>query len=403
MFETTSLLTHEGVVATRRSVSAGLAAAIVFPAGSRGSSPENGKHAMQSTLPRDPTDIGRQPASGPVKPILEPDLPIIDALHHLYARPGQHYLLDEYLADARAGHRIVGSVYMQAGAFLRPDGPPELRGLGEIEFANGIGAMMASGDLGDIRVCAGIVGHVDLRHGDAVGRFLDEAMARAPQRFRGIRQGAIHSDAPAIVSAMPQQPPAGLLGDERFRLGFAHLARRGLTFDTAVFHHQLGDLADLADAFPGVTMILNHCGLALGLGRAKAERGTVFKEWRTALKAVAQRPNVLCKIGGFGLPFWNFGFEARETPASHEDLAEVWEPYVQTAIDAFGCKRCMMTSNYPPDGASAGFVPLWNALKHCVSGASRQEKEALFHDTAATTYRILPAAPAANTLQEIEP
>jgi hypothetical protein len=33
-------------------------------------------------------------------------------------------------------------------------------------------------------------------------------------------------------------------------------------------------------------------------------------------------------------------------------------------------------------------VPLWNALKRSVRGATRQEKAALFHDTAARTYRI---------------
>ena len=355
---------------------------------------------MQASSSHDPARFAGRHAAVADEPIIDADLPIIDALHHLYVRPGQHYLLEHYLTDARAGHRIVGSVYMQAGAFLRPGGPEALRGLGEIEFANGIGAMMASGDMGDIRVCAGIVGHVDLRHGDVVGRFLDEAMARAPDRFRGIRQGAIHSDSPEVMSAMPDQPPAGLLSDERFREGFAHLARRKLTFDAAVFHHQLGELAELAETFPNVTMILNHCGLSLGLGRTREERSAAFEEWRTALKAVAQRPNVMCKIGGFGLPFWGFGFDEREDPVGFEELAGVWEPYVHTAIEAFGHERCMMTSNYPPDSASAGFVPLWNALKHCVRGASRQEKEALFHDTAAQTYRIRAASNANATIEE---
>ena len=48
----------------------------------------------------------------------------------------------------------------------------------------------------------------------------------------------------------------------------------------------------------------------------------------------------------------------------------------------------MMESNYPPDGRSAGFVPLWNALKYLVHNASPADKAALFHDTAARVYRI---------------
>jgi predicted TIM-barrel fold metal-dependent hydrolase len=322
------------------------------------------------------------------EPVLDPDLPILDSLHHLFVRSGERYLLDDYLADAAAGHRIVGSIYVQAGAFLRRSGPPELRGLGEIEFANGVGAMMTSGDMGDIRVCAGIVGYVDLRHGDAAARFLDEAVARAPERFRGIRQGANHSSSPAVTRRLPDQPPAGLLGDERFRRGFAHLEPRGLSFDGAVFHHQLGELAELADAFPNTTIVLNHAGLALGLGRSQHARADVFHEWRAALNSVAARSNVLCKIGGFGLPFWGFGFDERNDAVGFEKLATAWEPYVHAAIEAFGCDRCMMASDYPPDGASAGFVPLWNALKYCVRGVSQPEKQALFHGTAARTYRI---------------
>jgi hypothetical protein len=57
--------------------------------------------------------------------------------------------------------------------------------------------------------------------------------------------------------------------------------------------------------------------------------------------------------------------------------------HIETAIQTFGPERCMMGSDYPPDGSSAGFVPRWNALKHIVRGASHQQKAALFHDRAA--------------------
>ena len=100
------------------------------------------------------------------EPVLEPDLPIIDAHHHLFLRPDLRYLLDDYLDDARAGHGIVASVYVETLAFARTDGPEVLRPLSGVEFANGVGAMTAGGALGDVRVCAGIVGHADMRLGD---------------------------------------------------------------------------------------------------------------------------------------------------------------------------------------------------------------------------------------------
>ena len=46
--------------------------------------------------------------------VLEPGLPIIDAHHHFYERPGWTYLAPAYLADARSGHNVIASVYMQA-------------------------------------------------------------------------------------------------------------------------------------------------------------------------------------------------------------------------------------------------------------------------------------------------
>jgi L-fuconolactonase len=89
-----------------------------------------------------------------------------------------------------------------------------------------------------------------------------------------------------------------------------------------------------------------------------------------------------------GLPFWGFGFEARSDPVGYVELASGWKPYIETSIEAFGTDRCMMESNFPADGRSCSFVPLWNALKHIVRIYSHDEKAALFHGTAARVYRI---------------
>ena len=320
------------------------------------------------------------------EPILEPELPIIDAQHHLFVRPGIHYLLEDYLADATAGHHIVASVYVEAGAFTRPDGPDLLRPLGEVEFANGAAAMAASGVLGEPKAAAAIVAHADLRHGDATAGFFDQALQRAPERLRGIRQGANHHPSLNLHQRTPSQPPPGLLADTDFRAGFRHLAPRGLSFDAAVFHHQLPEVAGLADAFPGTPIILNHCGLALATDTDT--NVDIFRQWRAALREVARRANVTCKISGLGLPYWGFGYDTRTDTIGYQELAAAWTPYVETAIDIFGADRCMMASDYPADSHSAGFVPLWNALKHITASTSAEEKTALFFATAQRVYRI---------------
>ena len=102
--------------------------------------------------------------------ILEPDLPIVDPHHHLWERPGWRYMLDDLLADTNSGHNIVATVFVQCRSMHRAGGPEEMKPVGETEFVNGVAAMSASGGYGKTKVCAGIVGHADLRIGAASAR-----------------------------------------------------------------------------------------------------------------------------------------------------------------------------------------------------------------------------------------
>ena len=88
------------------------------------------------------------------------------------------------------------------------------------------------------------------------------------------------------------------------------------------------------------------------------------------------------------MPFWGFGLEDRPDEIGYSELATLWRPYVETGIELFGVDRCLMESNFPPDGRSCGYVPLWNALKHITRSYSEDEKLALFRDNAARVYRI---------------
>src|SRR5499433_3624393 len=90
--------------------------------------------------------------------IIEPDLPIVDPHHHLVdRRETGRYLLPDLLADSGSGHNITATVYLEWLSMYRAHGLAELRPVGEIEFANGVAAMAASGTYGKTKVCAGIV------------------------------------------------------------------------------------------------------------------------------------------------------------------------------------------------------------------------------------------------------
>lgn len=318
---------------------------------------------------------------------LEPELPIIDPHHHLWDRPGWRYLLDDLLADMASGHNIRATVYVQARSFHREDGPEALKPLGETEFVNGVAAMSASGSYGPSRVCAGIVGRVDLTLGARASDVLQRHMGLAPDRFRGIRH-IVAWDADEAVLNPGNPAPKGLLLDPAFRQGFACLAPLGLSFDAWLYAPQLPELIDLARAFPETRIVLNHFGGPLGMGRYAGRREAMFPQWERDIRALAACPNVFAKLGGLGMRINGFGFEDRATPPDSDTLATAWKPYMHTAIDAFGASRCMFESNFPVDKGSYAYGVFWNACKKLASGASAAEKADLFMDTAKRFYRL---------------
>ena len=183
--------------------------------------------------------------------------------------------------------------------------------------------------------------------------------------------------------------PRYLMRDPDFRAGFAELGRRNLSFDAMIYHPQLPELADLARAFPDTTIVLNHVGGPLdGTQAYAARREEAAAQWRAGITELARCPNVYVKLGGLGMPYLGFGLEKLPTPASSEQLARAWAPHLEHCVQSFGPRRCMFESNFPPDRASADFHVLWNAFKRFAARYSAEEKRALFHDTAASEYRL---------------
>lgn len=341
--------------------------------------------------------------------ILEPDLPIVDAHHHLWLIPEAaatqlqgadnltakavggiykkhpRYLFDEFLADVTSGHNVVATIYNDAHAMYRSTGPAGLKSVGEVEFVNGVAAMSASGLFGGTRLCAGIVGGADLSLGAAVEEVLHAHLRAGGDRYRGVRNSKIYDDDRAIVGG------AGIahgLADPAFREGFRQLEPLGLSFDALVLEPQLPDVLDLARSFPGTRIIVNHFGLPVGIGRYSGHREERFNIWRGNMKALATCDNVVVKLGGIGSPFAGFPSFEQVPPPSSQQLAAEWGPYIETCIEAFGVKRCMFESNYPMDSSIGSYSKVWNTFKRITAGASAAEKRHLFSETAARIYRI---------------
>lgn len=348
------------------------------------------------------------PASN--EPILDPAMPIVDAHHHLWVLPDatlaaletqgglfanailpvfrrySRYLLDEYLEDIGSGHNVQATVFVDAHTMYRANGPAHMRSVGEVEFVNGVAAMADSGIFGDTRVCAGIVGGVDLRLGHAVDDVLAAHIQAGGGRYRGVRSPIVHEGNSTIFGS--PFGAAHILLDAGFRKGFSRLQAFGLSFDAFLLEPQLADLIDLADTFPDTSIILNHVGTPVRIGPYSKHRTSRFNIWRDRIRDLAKRPNVTVKLGGLGTPFGGFRSFMATPPATSVQLAEEWRPYFEVCIEVFGADRCMFESNFPVDAAAGSYAVLWNTFKRITKSLSLDERLAIFSGTASRVYRL---------------
>ncbi len=322
--------------------------------------------------------------AGRTEAILEPERRIVDPHHHLWERDGG-YLLDELLADITSGHRIDATVFVQCGYHYRTSGPEALRPVGETELVAAVGRDARERGVSS-QVCAGIVGYADLTVGDAVDEVLHAHLAAGDGRFRGIRHSPARDE--AFATSLLSRPPIDLLQQASFRRGLARLQAAGMSFDAWIYHPQLLQLVSLAREMPDLPIVLNHVGGPLGAGPYRGHRDEVFAEWHASIKALAEMPNVSVKLGGLAMAIGGFDFHLGERPPSSEALATQWKPLIHGAIEAFGAKRCMFESNFPVDKGMCSYAILWNAFKRLASGASEDEKSALFFDSANRFYRL---------------
>ncbi len=321
--------------------------------------------------------------------VIEPDLPIIDAHHHLWVEGGNSYLKNELLGDLAAGHNVAATVLVQAGYGYREDGPEHLRCVGETEKVSAMAAQIGEEVCG-LRACEGIVAFADLTLDEAkLAEVLDAHERQSGGRLRGIRHSVSHdTNFPDGIVLRPA--PRHMLADPAYRTGMAMLARRGLSYDAMLYHQQIGELTEAARALPDLAIILDHYGTPLGVGPYEGCEEERFRQWSADMAELATCPNVCVKLGGLGMIITGAKWHERDLPPHSRELAEAWRPWFDRTLDLFGPDRCMFESNFPVDKAMYSYVALWNAFKRLSQDFGQDERAALFHDTAARVYRLGP-------------
>jgi len=344
----------------------------------------------QGAFPRSTHEVSDWHARVPAVDALEPELPIVDAHHHLFGSPADrlHYRLEDLQRDIGSGHRVIGTVYCEAyESGWRKTGPEAMRPVGEVELVVGLTGSSIPTTHGACQVAAGIVSHADLTLGDGVARVLEEQLSAGQGRLRGVRHRTATDDG-TVGALIKDCPRPQLMADRGFREGLAQLGRFGLCFDAWIYHTQLGELVELADAFPSTTIVLNHVGAPIGVAEWKPKRAEVLEQWKTGLRSLAARPNVCVKVGGMGMTVFGFGFEKAARPATSSELLDAWRSPIDVCAEAFGSERCMFESNFPVDKQSCSYAEIWNAFKLATRGWSQDERRDLFHRTACRVYRL---------------
>jgi L-fuconolactonase len=342
-----------------------------------------------------PTDFSRTQAPreawlglAPCEPALEPELSIVDTHMHLWRHQTGRYFAEDYERDVRdCGHEIEASVHIECRSMYRTEGPEHFKSVGETEFVAGMAAATAAARHTSSRIAAGIVGYADLLLHDRLDETLEAHIRAAGGRFRGIRQRAKWDADPAVRGPFGADAP-GLLRRPEIRHGLAKLATYGLVFEASVFHPQIPDVTAMARAAPEADIVLIHSGSPLGFASYAGRESETRANWTASMRELAKCSNVSIKLGGLLMTLANFDFGVAARPPSSTELAELWRPYIEPCFELFGAERCMVASNFPVDKAGFGHSTVWNMFKRLTSGCSRDEKGAIFRDTAKRVYRL---------------
>jgi len=335
------------------------------------------------------------------EPALDPEAPVVDPHHHLWSRPFL-YQAAELLADLTDGHRVVATVYTEAGRGYRTEGPAHLRPVGETELITATAE--ASDRAGNApRICAGITGAGDLTAGEGkVEELLEAHVAAGKGRFSGVRANIFLTFDSAAATMVPLAGWEAAVDRPDFQAGVGVLGRKGLALDLVAVHHHLPHVARLAGRFPGTTMVVNHLAPFADFAGNTAE-AELMAAWRRGIEALAPHANVHMKLGGLANPFMGHSLPAfralreRPKPPTSEQLAELYRPMVSHAIEALGPARCMFESNFPVDRRCLSYRVLWNAFKRLARPYSDDERHALLMGTAVRAYKLKGVAHPADT------
>ena len=197
----------------------------------------------------------------------------------------------------------------------------------------------------------GLVGHLeppDSSFESNLDRFAEHDL------FYGIRLGKAPADDPVYLRAVEQ------------------LAAHDLSLDLLVGKEWLTCVADYADRFPDLRIVLNH------LAHVPVTGGQPDEEWVAGINLVAAHPHVFCKISGM--------VELAQTSPSPEDPA-YYKPVLDVLWNAFGVNRLLYASNWPVSWRFASYRQVQSLAMACIEPRGSEALEKILWKNSRDAYR----------------
>lgn len=202
---------------------------------------------------------------------------------------------------------------------------------------------------------AGVVGWVDLCSPGVAERLRFFSRRNKLRGFRHVAQA---------------EPDERFLVRDSFVRGVRHLGEHGFTYDILIYPKQLPAALELVAAVPEQRFVIDH------MAKPEIRTGN-YEEWAKHMRAIAQNPNVFCKISGMVTEADWHGWKKAD-----------FKPYLDVVFEAFGTERLMFGSDWPVCLLAASCRQVKEIVEDYLREFPAHEKNKIFGENAIRFYGL---------------
>ena len=175
----------------------------------------------------------------------------------------------------------------------------------------------------------------------------------------------------AVRHVLQEEPDEYFLRDD-FHLGLSQLQSCGLLYDLLIYQRQLPVAIQLVDRQPDLPIILNH------IAKPEARNGRIEPAWRTGMKELAKRDNLIgVKFSGLLTEFPN-----------GEGDAETVAAYFHETLEIFGADKVMFGTDWPVCLLRASYSDWADIVRQLTENISEHERFGILEGNAKRAYGL---------------